>query len=405
MGTHRSRTAVALAIVYLVWGSTYLAIRIVIEQIPPIAAMGLRFLVAGLALLAILALRKGIRTLRLTRPQLLGTALLGLLLPALGNGLVAVAEALGATSGYTALLVATVPLVVIALRMRDRDRPRPLTAIGVIVGFAGLALLVTLSQSGSVKSPWGAAAVVLLGAVFWALGTYLQPRLALHPDSIVTTAYEMLIGGIALTVSAMLFGERLTLDYTSRTWVALAYLVVFGAIVAYSAFVWLVGNTSASVASTYAYVNPLIAVLLGWQLLAEPVTWGTILGGGLVIAAVAVVILSEARRPPGGGVLRDEALGDGDQDVVGRLLADRDPGSFTGKGTDHDACLVGCGGELGGAVAQREPEEVALGLGEVPALLTEAAGHPVALRHQRTHAFHQLRLAIQRGNRGSLRDR
>ena len=288
--------AVALGIVYLVWGSTYLGIRIVVEEAPPLTSMGQRYTVAGMILGAALALRWGVGRLRVSRRELLGCAVLGLALPLLGNGMVSVAEARGATSGYVALLIAVSPLAIVVFRTLERDLPRTMTLVGVLTGFAGLALLVAFGRGGEEATPLGPALLVLFAGTCWALGSYIQPRLWLPRDAFVIAVYEMVIGGLLMTATGMAVGERWTLDYDPRTWWALGYLMVFGSVVAFSAYVWLVANAPISLVATYAYVNPVIAVLLGWLVLEETVTIATLLGGAIVVGSVAVVITSE-RRP------------------------------------------------------------------------------------------------------------
>ncbi|MGI8901887.1 MAG: EamA family transporter, partial [Nocardioides sp.] len=188
----------ALVVVYVVWGSTYLGIRIVVEEAPPLTSMGLCWTSAGLILGLILAVRGGVRRLRITRRQARGAAILGLLLPLLGNGMVAVAENLGATSGVTALLIAIAPLIIVVFRTAEGDRPGALTLLGVLMGFVGLAVLVVFGRSGFDDFPLGAALLVLFASSCWALGSYLQPRLTLPEDVFVTTVYEMLFGGAML---------------------------------------------------------------------------------------------------------------------------------------------------------------------------------------------------------------
>ena len=288
--------AVALGIVYLVWGSTYLGIRIVVEEAPPLTSMGQRYTVAGMILGAALALRSGIGRLRVSPRQLLGCAVLGLTLPLLGNGMVSVAEARGATSGYVALLIAVSPLAIVVFRILERDLPRTMTLVGVLTGFSGLALLVVLGRGGEEATPLGPALLVLFAGTCWALGSYIQPRLWLPRDAFVIAVYEMVIGGLLMTATGLAAGERWTLDYDPRTWWALSYLVVFGSVVAFSAYVWLVANAPISLVATYAYVNPVIAVLLGWLVLGETITAVTFVGGAIVVGSVAVVITSE-RRP------------------------------------------------------------------------------------------------------------
>jgi drug/metabolite transporter (DMT)-like permease len=288
--------ASALGIVYVVWGSTYLGIRIVVEEAPALTAMGQRYLAAGLVLAALIAARRGPRRLALTGRQLLGCAFLGLSLPLLGNGMVAVAEQHGATSGIAALLIAVAPLAIVVFRLVERDRPRPWTLVGVVAGFVGLALLVVLGRTGDTGSPLGPSLLVLLAGTCWAFGSYLQPRLWLPEDPFVVAVYEMLLGGAMLVATGVLAGQELTLDYESRTWAALLYLVVFGSVVAFSAYVWLLANAPISLVATYAYVNPVVAVLLGALILDEVVTGPMVVGGAIVVGAVAVVVASERRR-------------------------------------------------------------------------------------------------------------
>jgi len=287
--------AAALAVVYVVWGSTYLGIRIVVEEADPLTAMGQRYTVAGLLLGGLLAAWSGPRRLRLTWRQLVGCGVLGLMLPLLGNGMVSVAEAHGATSGYTALLIAVAPLAIVVFRTVEHDRPRTMTLVGVLAGFAGLAVLVLLGRGAADPVPLGPALLVLFAGTCWALGSYIQPRLWLPHDPFVIAVYEMLLGGVLMSAVGVLSGQRFTFDYSTRTWVALVYLVVFGSVVAFTAYVWLVSNAPISLVATYAYVNPVIAVLLGWLVLGETLTLPTVVGGSVVVAAVAVVITSERR--------------------------------------------------------------------------------------------------------------
>lgn len=286
---------VALAVVYVVWGSTYLGIRIVVEQADPLTSMGQRYTVAGLLLGLALALRYGVRRLALTWRQLVGCGVLGLLMPLLGNGMVSVAEAHGATSGFSALLIAVMPLAIVVFRTIEHDRPRTMTLVGVLAGFAGLAVLVLLGRGGADPVPLGPALLILFAGTCWALGSYIQPRLWLPRDPFVIAVYEMLLGGLLMTATGLLSGEEFTFDYSARTWVALGYLVVFGSVLAFTAYVWLVANAPISLVATYAYVNPVIAVLLGWLVLDETLDLPTVVGGGIVVAAVAVVITSERR--------------------------------------------------------------------------------------------------------------
>jgi drug/metabolite transporter (DMT)-like permease len=283
--------AAALAIVYVVWGSTYLGIRIAVEEMPPMTGMGSRFLVAGLLLGGLLALR-GVDV-RVTRAQLAGATLLGLLLPLLGNGMVAIGEDMGAPSGVAALLVAAVPLWVTAYCFLARDRPRLWSVVGVLVGFVGLAWLVLGGRSqGDV--PLAGAVIVLAASAFWAFGSWVQPRLTLPENPFVLAVHEMWTGGVLMISFGFLRGESpRPLEYGAQTWLAWSYLVVFGSMLAFSAYVWLLANAPIGLVATYAYVNPVVAVFLGWLILDEPITSAVVVGGLVIVAAVAVVISVE----------------------------------------------------------------------------------------------------------------
>jgi drug/metabolite transporter (DMT)-like permease len=289
---------VALVTVYLVWGSTYLAIRVVVETAPPLLAMGLRFLAAGTLLGAVLALRRGPAALRVTPRQLGGAATVGLLLLLGGNGMVAVAEQT-VPSGITALLVAATPLWLVCLRTAAHDRPTARSLVGTVVGFLGIAVLVRPGASlGEDVEPWGLALVVA-AAGSWAVGSFLASRLPMPADAFVATSWEMLLGGGAMALVAVATGE---LDGFSpgqvagEAWAWLAYLVVVGSIVAFSAYVWLLHNAPISLTATYAYVNPVVAVVLGAIVLSEPVTAAVLLGGAVVVLGVGLVVSAERPR-------------------------------------------------------------------------------------------------------------
>ena len=289
----------ALGVVYVVWGSTYLGIRVVVEEAPPLTAMGLRFLTAGVLLGVVLSFRGGPRRLAVRPREIAGAALLGLMLPMLGNGLVSVGENLGAPSGTTALLIAIAPILIVVFRGLSGDVPKPLSVFGVLLGFAGLAYLVIAGSGSGGDLPLGPALIILFAATCWGFGSFIQPRLLLPQDVFVTTVYEMACGGLIMITVGLLSGERFTADYGSTTWLALSYLVVFGSMLAFTAYVWLLANAPISLVATYAYVNPVVAVFLGWLILDESVTAPIVIGGGVVVLAVAIVITAERpRREP-----------------------------------------------------------------------------------------------------------
>jgi drug/metabolite transporter (DMT)-like permease len=293
--------AAALLVVYVVWGSTYLGIRVVVKEAPPFLGMGSRFFTAGILLGLLVALKGGVRRLRVTRRELLGCATVGLLLPVLGNGLVSVGEDRGAPSGVTALLIASAPLMIAIFRFASGDRPRPLSVFGLLLGFVGLAYLVVVGRhaGGADRVPIGAALIVLFASTCWAFGSWVQPRLTLPKDAFVMTVHEMWTGGLVMLVVGTLSGERFDLaSYSAKTFVAWGYLVVFGSMVAFSAYVWLLGNAPISLVATYAYVNPVVAVALGALILDEPITSAVLVGGAVIVASVAIVISVERVRRP-----------------------------------------------------------------------------------------------------------
>jgi drug/metabolite transporter (DMT)-like permease len=288
----------ALLVVYVVWGSTYLAIRVVVEQAPPLLGMGTRYLAAALLLGALLSARGGVRRLRVAPRELAGCAFLGLMLPVLGNGMVSVGEDHGAPSGVTALLIAVAPLMITIFRSASGDRPRAWTWVGVLLGFAGLGYLVLADHAGpgggTGPVPLGAALIVLFASTCWAFGSWSQPRLPLPRDAFVMTVHEMWTGGTMLVILGLLRGEHLAVSsYSTRTWVAWAYLVVFGSMLAFTAYVWLLAHAPISLVATYAYVNPVVAVMLGALILGEPITGAVLVGGAVIVAAVAIVISVE----------------------------------------------------------------------------------------------------------------
>jgi len=291
-----ARAWTALGLVYVVWGSTYLAIRYVVESLPPLLSAGSRFLTAAALLSAYLLVRRGRSAFRVTRRQAGAAAAVGLLLLLGGNGGVTLAERADLPSGLTALLVAAVPLWVVLLRAAARDRPSPRTVVGVALGLVGLAVLL-LPGARPEGVALGAVVTVLGSSVLWACGSVLASRADLPADGLLTTVLEMLAGGAGLVAAGLLRGEVLDPAAVERSSVvALGYLVVFGSLVAFTAYSWLLGNAPISWVATYAYVNPVVAVGLGALFVGEQVTGTTLAGGALTLLAVAVVVAEEGRR-------------------------------------------------------------------------------------------------------------
>ena len=285
---------IALVIVYVVWGSTYLGIKVAVETIPPLVAGGSRFLVAGLLLAAVLAWRR--TSLRVTRPELVASAVVGLLLLALGVGLVHVAET-RIDSSVAAMIAGTVPLQIIVLRLVAGESPARATRLSTLAGLFGL-LLVVAPGLGAGSTALGLA-VMISATMSWTLGSFLTKRLSLPSDPFVASVYEMGFGGAFLMVGAAAAGEYGDLSagtFALDSVLAWAYLVVMGSLVGFTAYAWLLGVAPISLVVTHQYVNPLVAIVLGMAFLGErPSPW-TLAGAALVIGAVYVAIKSEFPR-------------------------------------------------------------------------------------------------------------
>jgi drug/metabolite transporter (DMT)-like permease len=288
-----------LGVVYVVWGSTYLAIRFTVDSMPPLMSGGLRFVIAGLVLLLAVLVLAGRGALMMNRRQLGSALLIGLLLPAWGNGMVVIAER-HVASGLAALLIASVPLYVVVLRRLLGERPPAITLVGVGVGMAGLAVLLL---GGPVAGAHGSAGwgpwLVLLAALGWSVGSVASTRLPVPANPFALSAVEMLAGGAAMVIIGLTTGERLDLGaVTLQSWLSWAYLIVFGAVLAFSSYVYVLGKLPVSTVATYAYVNPVIAVVLGILLAGEHFGFLQLTGGLVVLCAVILVVRAEHRPKP-----------------------------------------------------------------------------------------------------------
>ncbi|GAA3376297.1 drug/metabolite exporter YedA [Streptomyces sannanensis] len=286
----------ALGIVYVVWGSTYLGIRIVVETLPPLLSGGARFITAGLLLAAVVAWRQGPAALRVTPKQLASAVVVGLLLILGGNGLVVIAET-SVPSGLAALLIAIVPVFVVLLRTAFGERPGLAAFGGVVVGLAGLAVLTVPGVSGDVK--FGGVLLVIVASLLWSIGSFSSSKIPMPANPFAASAYEMVAGGIGALLVGLGRGEHHGLDLgevSTRSWVALAYLIVFGSLIAFTAYAWLLHTAPLSLVATYAYVNPVVAVFLGWLILGEQLSWPIVVGGAIVVAGVCLIVSTERRR-------------------------------------------------------------------------------------------------------------
>lgn len=291
------RITLAFATVYLVWGSTYLAIRYAIGSIPPFLMAGTRFVVAGGALYLWARLR-GVP--RPTRPEWRSAAVSGVLMLVCGNGAVVWAEQ-HVASGLTALLAALVPAwtVVAEWVLPGGRAPGRLTIVGLVAGLGGMALLAGTGPATGGSGPV-AAVVLAVASLTWALGSIYQHRGAPRPaSSPMATGIQMLAGGVGLLALFALMPGAWRFDpaaVTGRSVLALCYLIVFGSIITYSAFVWLLQVTTPAKLSTYAYVNPVVALGLGWAIAGEALDARSIGASVLIVAAVATITWDQSRQ-------------------------------------------------------------------------------------------------------------
>lgn len=280
----------ALFALYIIWGSTYFAIAIGVKSWPPFMMAGVRFLCAGVILTAILLLR-GHKLPRL-RPML-NAALIGVLLLAVGNGFVTLAEHQHVPSGIAAVMVATVPLFTLCFSRLFGIKTRKLEWLGIAIGLAGIVLL---NSGGNLSGNPTGALLILIGSLSWAFGSVYGSRIEL-PEGMMAGAIEMLAAGIvALCVSA-LSGERLTAMPDAAGFLAVGYLAVFGSMIAISAYMYLIRNVSPAVATSYAYVNPVVAVLLGTSFAGESLSGVEWLALAIIIFAVVLVTLGKYLFP------------------------------------------------------------------------------------------------------------
>lgn len=286
----------AFAAVYLIWGSTYLAIRFAVDTIPPFFMAGARVLAAGLVLLA-WARGRGAPA-----PTLLewrnGLITGGLMLCG-GTGLLAYAQQ-EVPSGLAALMIATIPFWMAVLDPLLFGGPRvgPVSALGLLMGFAGVAILVDPTEGavlGGIRPFY--AAVLVSAALFWTVGSLLSRKLRQPSSHALSAGLQLTMGGFVLLIVGLLRGEAADFapaDVTAKSWFSLAYLTVLGSIVAYNAYLWLLKNVAPTLVATYAFVNPVVAVVLGWGLAEEALTTRSLLASVIIVAAVALITI---RRP------------------------------------------------------------------------------------------------------------
>lgn len=284
----------ALATVYVVWGSTYLAIKVSVRTLPPLLSAGMRFVAAAAVLAGVVALLGS--SLRVTRNEALSAAGLGVVLLSSGVGVVTLAET-RIDSSVAAMIAGSVPLQVVAMRSLAHERVAAATRVAAAVGLAGLALIVVPDGAAAGSTAVGLA--LMLGAtISWSTGSFVSRRLHLPANPFVATVYEMLGGGLVLVAGALALGEGRDVDagaISGASLAAWAYLVLAGSVVGFTAYAWLLRNAPISQVVTHQYVNPLVAIALGALLLDEQLTTTTAVGAVVVVGAVFATVRQESR--------------------------------------------------------------------------------------------------------------
>ena len=294
------RIWIALWTVYLVWGSTYLAIRYVVETMPALLSAGARFFLAGALFAGWLVARRGLSALRATRAEVAGCAIVGLALLLGGNGLVSVGEDQGVPSGLAALVIASIPLWVVLFRRLAGERVGRATPAWVAVGFAGIAVLL-LPGDRPDDAPLGGMLILVAAAFCGASGSFASARLSIPDDPIRATALQMLIGGGVMAVVGLAVGEAGEVRFSAfsaESIAAFAYLVLIGSLCAFTAYAWLLKHAPISQVATYAYVNPVVAIALGALFVDEEVTPLMGVAAVVICASVAGTIREEAPKEP-----------------------------------------------------------------------------------------------------------
>ncbi|MEM7483146.1 MAG: EamA family transporter [Acidobacteriota bacterium] len=285
----------AFALIYIIWGSTYLAIRFAVETIPPFTMAGVRFLFAGAILYAWSAWRGAGRP---TRTHWRSAAVIGTLLLVTGNGLVSWAEQYVA-SGVAALIVATVPMWMVLLESLRPGGSRPSIAVifGLILGMVGIVILISPAELGGEPVHVPGALVICFAALCWAVGSIYSRGAPQSSSTLQNVGMQMLTGGAILVVAGLALGERTVLaEISARSIYSLIYLSLIGGVVGYTAYVWLLKVSTPAKVSTYAYINPVVAVLLGWALAGESMGLRVLAATATVVSAVILIVRKKKTR-------------------------------------------------------------------------------------------------------------
>jgi drug/metabolite transporter (DMT)-like permease len=296
----KTKVAIGLGIMYVAWGTTYIAIAFTIETMPPLLSMSFRFVAASLALFVFIGLRNGWASLRLTRNEFASAIFLGVLMLGVGLGTMALAEKV-VPIGVASLIVAAMPIWTALFRTLDKDRPKLSSLLGITAGLVGIVIIMLPGQTiarpgsdGQNVTLW--MFIILFGNLCWSLGSFIAPRMETPSNPLILSTYEMAGAAGALFIAGMINRESISdfMDASARSWGGWIYLVTVGSLIGYTVYTWLLENAPITLVSTYAYVNPVVAVALGAVIFSEALTANILVGGLIVIVSVAVVVAVES---------------------------------------------------------------------------------------------------------------
>jgi len=296
----KTKVAIGLGTMYIAWGTTYIGIAFTIETMPPLISMSFRFVAASLALFVFIGFRSGWNALRISRKEMTSAVFLGVLMLGTGLGTMAFAEKV-VPIGVASLIVAAMPIWTALFRTLDNDRPKISSLVGIVGGLIGIGIIMlpghTIARpdsGGQNVTLW--MFIILFGNLCWSLGSFIAPRMETPSNPLILSTYEMAGAGVALFVAGMIHQESISdfMDASSRSWSGWFYLVTVGSLIGYTVYTWLLENAPITLVSTYAYVNPIVAVALGIVIFNETLTPNILIGGFIVIVSVAIVVAVES---------------------------------------------------------------------------------------------------------------
>lgn len=297
----KSQITIGMLIMYIAWGTTWVGIAYTVETMPPLISMAFRFFVAAFVLALVLSFRNGLSILKLTRSQLKTSAILGTFMLAVGMG-TATSGTKVVPIGVGSLVVASMPIWTSLFRFLAKDRPSKQTVIGLVIGFIGISLIMLPGKTEARPGATGENVLfwmlmIMVGSIAWAFTSFKSKTMDTPQNAFVLSAYEMFFAGVTLLIVGLLFGESVNdfINASALSYAGWIYLILVGSLLGFSTYVWLLDHAPISLVSTYAYINPIVAVGLGILLLDEKLSVNVLVGGVIVLAAVALVLRTESK--------------------------------------------------------------------------------------------------------------